>query len=80
MFYSILILRLFQTLRLLSEGVTFHIQQMERSDDRSSQMQMFFKGLSLVCKLLSNAGGLWSVFLPLSAHKLVNEVVEKVRG
>ena len=26
---------------------------------------------------LSNAVGLWSVFLPLSAHKLMNEIVEE---
>ena len=28
-------------------------------------------------ELLSNAGGLWSVILPLSAHKLMNEIVEE---
>ena len=28
-------------------------------------------------ELLSNAVGLWSVFLPLSAHKLMNEIVEE---
>ena len=28
-------------------------------------------------ELLSNAGGLWSVFLPLSAQKLMNEIVEE---
>ena len=27
--------------------------------------------------MLSNAGGLWSVILPLSAHKLMNEIVEE---
>jgi len=28
-------------------------------------------------ELLSNAGGLWSVILPLSAHKMMNEIVEE---
>ena len=55
-------------------------------------MQIFFKGLcrlSLVCfksmnccvcgseELLSNAGGLWSVILPSTALKLMNEIVEE---
>ena len=28
-------------------------------------------------ELLSNSGGLWSVFLPLSAHKPMNGIVEE---
>ena len=28
-------------------------------------------------KLLSHADGLWSVFLPLSAHKLMNEIADE---
>ena len=93
MFYSILILRLFQTLRLLSEGVTFHIQQMERSDDRSSQFGSFFlrflllllgfKSMDCFCfrleEPLSNAVGLLSVILPLSVCKWINEIVEERR-
>ena len=30
-------------------------------------------------KLLGNEGGLWSVFLSLSAHKLMNEIVEEIQ-
>lgn len=57
-------------------------KQIERSDDRCWQVQIFFKGFccfSSVCfnnmnffgseELLSNTGGLWSVILPLFAHK-----------
>jgi len=31
-------------------------------------------------ELLSNAGGLWSVILPLSSHKLITRLSRKVRG
>ena len=31
-------------------------------------------------ELLSNADGLWSVFLPLSAHKLMNEIADESLG
>ena len=48
----------------------------------SFYLKMCFEETSVVYpwyKLLSNAGGLWSVFLPLSAQKLMNEIVEETQ-
>ena len=60
------------TLRLLSEGVTQHI---EGQTTEVRKCGSFLKD-SVVYPwydLLSNAGRLWPVFLPLSAHKLHDE-------
>ena len=56
-----------------------YIQQIEGYTTEVRNCQPFLK-VAVVCpwyKLLSNAGGLWSVFLPLSAQKLMNEIVEE---
>ena len=66
------------SLRLLSEGVTRHIycrlkvrrQKFGSEGLKDSVVYPWYE-------LLSNAVGLWSVFLPLSAHELMNEIVEE---
>ena len=63
------------TLRLLSEGVARHIY----SRLKIRKCRSFWKDSAVYpwYELLSNAVGLWSVFLPLSAHKRMNEIVEE---
>ena len=69
-----------QTFRLLSEGETRHIySRLKVRGQKFASCESFLK-VSVVFpryKLLGSEGGLWSVFLSLSAHKLMNEIVEK---
>ena len=56
-----------------------YIQQIEGQTTEVRKCRSFLKD-SVVYpwyELLSNAVGLWSVFLPLSAHKRMNEIVEE---
>lgn len=56
-----------------------YIEQIEGQNQKFANVNLFLK-VSVVYplyKLLSNAGGLWSVFLPFSAHKPMNEIAEE---
>ena len=57
----------------------YTVQQIESQTTEVRKCGSFLKD-SVVYpwyELLSNAGGLWSVFLPLSVHKLMIEIVEE---
>ena len=58
---------------------SYTLQQIEDQTTEVRKCRSFFKNsvIFLWYKLLSNAGGLWPVFLPLSSHKLMNEIVEE---
>ena len=73
------LIRLANTSSVFGRRDASYIQQIEGQTTVVRKCGSFLK-VSVVYpwyKLLSNAGGLWSVFLPLSVRKLVNEVVEE---
>ena len=54
-------------------------QEIEGQTTEVRKCRFFLKDCAVYpwYELLRNAVGLWSVFLPLSAHKLMNEIVEE---
>ena len=66
-----------ETFRLLSEGVTRDIYSGSTEVRTCGESFLKVSVVYYLYKLLSHADGLWSVFLPLSAHKLINEIADE---